>query len=115
MKKFFLFLLVVSAAVMLAGPAPCRDGVVVKSIHVEKMHETDTSGDLVYLRVKVDVENHTDQYEVTVTIKALDAEDKVVSTLSVIGDAQPRGHGYIEGHATMSKSVYNKIQRWVGE
>ena len=115
MKKFFFSLLVASAVVMFAGPAPCRDGVVVKTIHVEKMHVTDTSGDLVYLRVKVDVQNQTDDYEVMVTIKGLDAKDQVVTTLSVIGDAHPKGHGHIEGHATMPKSVYEKIQRWVGD
>lgn len=115
MKKSFLLGLVVGLVAMVAAPALCRDDVVVKSIHVEKMHVTDTSGDLVYLRVKVDVQNQTEQYEVTVTIKGLDAEDKVVSTLSVIGDAQPKGHGHIGAHATMSKSVYNNIQRWVGE
>jgi len=115
MKKFFLFLLVVSAFVTLIGPVLSQNAVIVKSIHVEKMHETDTSGRVVYLRVKVDVQNQTDDYEVTATIKGLDAKDQVVTTLSVIGDAKPKGHGHIEAHATMPKGVYEKIRRWVGE
>jgi hypothetical protein len=79
------------------------------------MHETDTSGEMVHLRVKLDVQNQTDEYEVSATIKGLDGKGQVVSTLSVIGDAQPKGHGHIEAHATMPKSTYEKIERWIGD
>jgi hypothetical protein len=67
----------------------------------------------VYLSITADVKNRTHDDELRVPIRGLDEDGNVVHTVTLIGNADPRGgRGHISGHATVPTEVYDKIYGW---